>query len=58
MSEGSGVAIESSAVWAPGVGSSYSNGWRQLKKYILELFLITVIGIVIGAALGLFHCYG
>ena len=39
----------------PGVGSSYSNGWQQLKKYILELLLITVIGIVIGVPFGVFR---
>lgn len=32
----------------PGVSSSYGNGWRQLWKYFLELFLIGIIGFVIG----------
>jgi uncharacterized membrane protein len=31
----------------PGVGSSYNNGWRQLWKYFLELFLIGIIAWVI-----------
>ena len=31
-----------------GVSSSYGNGWRQLWKNFLELFLITLIGFVIG----------
>jgi len=33
---------------APGVGSAYGNGWRQLWKYFLELFLIGIIGFIIG----------
>ena len=55
MGEGDESAMNSSVTRAPGVGSSYSNGWRQLKKYFLELLLITVIGIVIGVPLGLFN---
>ena len=30
-----------------GVGSAYGNGWRQLWRYFLELFLIGIIGFVI-----------
>ncbi len=37
----------------PGVGSSYTNGWRQLWKYFLELFLIGIIGIIIGIPSGM-----
>ncbi len=33
---------------APGVGSAYKNGWRQLWKYFLELFVIGIIGFIIG----------
>ncbi len=33
----------------PGVGSAYRQGWSQLWKYFLELFLIVIIGWVIGA---------
>jgi uncharacterized membrane protein len=55
MSEGSESAAISPVTLVPGVGSSYSNGWQQLKKYFLELLLITVVGIVIGAPLGLFR---
>lgn len=36
------------SILVPGVGSSYGNGWRQLWKYFLELFLIAIIGFVIG----------
>ncbi len=35
------------APFPPGVISSYRNGWRQLWKYILELFVIGVIFFVI-----------
>lgn len=37
----------------PGVGSSYENGWRQLWKYFLELFLIGIIAFVIGIPSGM-----
>lgn len=30
------------------VGSAYSNGWRQLWKHFLELFLIGLIALIIG----------
>lgn len=36
-----------------GVFSSYGHGWRQLWKYFLELFLITLIGFVIGIPAGI-----
>ena len=55
MSKGSESNVDNSAILVPGVGSSYSNGWQQLKKYFLELLLITVIGIVIGVPIGLFR---
>jgi len=48
MSEGSEAMVKNLAVWAPGVGSSYKNGWRQLWKYFLELFLIGLIAFLIG----------
>ena len=31
----------------PGVGSAYKNGWRQLWKYFLELFVIGIISFII-----------
>ena len=37
----------------PGVGSSYGNGWGKLWKYFLELFLIGIIGFVIGIPMGM-----
>lgn len=47
--------VQNPNTWKPGVSSSYSNGWQQLKKYFLELLLITVIGIVVGLPTGLFR---
>ena len=39
---------------APGVGSAYKNGWRQLfSKYFLGLFLILIIGFIIGIPSGM-----
>ena len=35
------------------VGSSYRNGWRQLWKYFLELFLIGLIAVLIGLPSGM-----
>ena len=37
-----------SVTLAPGVFSAYGNGWRQLWKYFLELFLIGLVGFIIG----------
>ena len=40
---------KNSVTLAPGVGSAYKNGWRQLFwKYFLGLFLILIIGFIIG----------
>ena len=36
-----------------GVGSSYGNGWRQMWKYFLELFLIGIIALVIRVPSGM-----
>ena len=36
-----------------GVGSAYRNGWRQLWKYFLELFLISIIGFIISIPTGM-----
>jgi uncharacterized membrane protein len=36
-----------------GVGSAYGNGWRQLWKYFLELFLIGLIAFLIGLPSGM-----
>ena len=45
---------ESTIVFAPGVGSSYGNGWKQLWKYFLELFLIGIIVVVISIPSSIF----
>ncbi|MFC1916306.1 hypothetical protein ACFLW4_06430 [Chloroflexota bacterium] len=45
--------IQNSAILIPGVSSSYGNGWRQLWKYFLELFLIGLIGFLIGLPNGM-----
>ena len=37
----------------PGVGSAYKNGWRQLWKYFIALFLIGIIGCIIGIPTGM-----
>lgn len=47
-------SIANQTVWEAQVGSSYGNGWRQLKKYFLELLLIAIIGIVVSAPVGWF----
>ena len=44
---------QNSVVLTPGVSSSYGNAWRQLWKYFLELFLIGIIGAIIGVLSGM-----
>ena len=44
---------KNSVTLAPGVGSAYTNGWRQLWKYFLELFVIGIIGFIIGIPTGM-----
>ena len=44
---------QSTTVLTPTVGASYGNGWRQMWKYFLELFLIGIIGFIIGIPAGL-----
>ena len=45
--------MQNSVVLIPGVSSSYGHGWRQLWKYFLELFLIGLIGFLIGLPTGM-----
>jgi len=52
MAEDKESVVQPSIVLAPGVGSSYGNGWRQLWKYFLELLLIGIIGAIIGIPSG------
>ena len=53
MSAGSESAASGPVTLVPGVGSSYKNGWRQLWKYFLELFLIGIILFIIGIPAGM-----
>ncbi len=53
MAEDKKGVVQPSIVLVPGVGSSYGNGWRQLWKYFLELFLIGIIGVIIGIPSGM-----
>lgn len=41
-------------VWEPTVGACYGNGWRQLWRYFLELFLIGILGALIGIPSGMY----
>ncbi|MFC2003704.1 hypothetical protein ACFLV4_07190 [Chloroflexota bacterium] len=47
MAQDKANPTQSSTVLTPTVGASYGNGWRQIWKYFLELFLIGIIGLVI-----------
>ena len=47
------AAVEPSPVI--GVGSSYGNGWRQLWKYFLVLFLIGIIFVLISSVSSVFN---
>jgi len=53
MGESREQARQNSTELVPGVGSSYSNGWRQLWKYFLELLLIGILGAIIGILSGM-----
>ena len=51
--EDKGHVPQSTIKVTPGVGSAYSNGWRQMWKYFVGLLLIGIIGIVIGIPTGM-----
>lgn len=51
--EAGGNVTASPITFSPEVGSSYGNGWRQLWKYFLELFLIGLIAWVISLPTGM-----
>jgi uncharacterized membrane protein len=51
--ESGGNVLEGTIVFEPGVGSSYGNGWKQLWKFFLELFLIGIIYFVISLPAGM-----
>ena len=44
---------QNTADFIPNVTSSYGNGWRKMKKYFFELFLIGIIGLIIGIPSGM-----
>ena len=44
---------KNSVTLAPGVGSAYKNGWRQLWKYFIKLFVIGIIVCIIGIPTGM-----
>jgi len=48
-----GESRERATQLVPGVGSSYSNGWRQLWKYFLALLLIGILGAIIDVPSGM-----
>jgi uncharacterized membrane protein len=53
MAQDKADSMQSSIVLAPTVDASYGNGWHQMWKYFLELFLIGIIGWVIGIPSGM-----
>ena len=53
MAQEKADTTQSSMVLTPTVGASYRNGWRQMWKYFLELFLIGIIGVVVGILSGM-----
>ena len=44
---------QSFTVLTPTVGASYGNGWRQMWKHFLMLFLIGIIGLIISIPSGM-----
>ncbi len=58
MAQDRANTTQSPAVLTPTVGASYGNGWRQMKKYFLELFLIGILGFIIGLPSWIFESDG
>lgn len=52
MTQNNEQPVQDLPVVTPEVGSCYNHGWQQMLKYILELLLITIIGIVISIPAG------
>jgi len=50
---GEGQVSQAPFALVPGVSSCYRNGWRQLWKYFLELFLIFIVAAIISAPSGM-----
>ena len=53
MEGSNNIAVQDSAVFPPKVGACYKNGWHQLWKHFLELFLIGLISLLIGLPSGM-----
>ena len=53
MSTSEGQVRQKSIELVPGSVSSYRNGWRQLRKYFLELLLIGIIATLISLPSGM-----
>ena len=53
MTQDKPESTQSSLVLKPTVEASYGNGWRQMWKHFLELFLIGIVGFVIGIPSGM-----
>ncbi len=53
MAQDKANTTQSPSVLTPTVGASYGNGWRQMWKHFLELFLIGIVGLVISIPSGM-----
>lgn len=53
MGQDKAGTMQSSTVLTPTVGASYGHGWRQMRKYLLGLFLIEIVGFVISLPSGM-----
>ena len=53
MAQDKANTAQSSLVLAPTVGASYGNGWRQMWKHFLKLFLIGIIALIISIPAGI-----
>ena len=53
MGQDKAGTMQSSTVLTPTVGASYGRGWRQMRKYLLGLFLIEIVGFVISLPSGM-----
>ena len=53
MSEEKSQNMQNTVVPAPDVGACYGHGWKQLRKYFLELLLISIIAFVIAIPSGM-----
>ena len=47
MQQGATDATRDTSVPSPEVGACYAHGWRMMKKYVLEAFLVTVVALTL-----------